>query len=49
MNKYLSLIVEGTVAAIVVAWVLSHSTEFGTVLSAVSQTATGSVRVLQGR
>ena len=42
-------IVEGTILAIVLAWVLTHATEFSSVANSTANVVTGSVRALQGR
>ena len=42
-------IIEGTILAIVLGWVLTHATEFSAVANSTANVVVGSVRALQGR
>ena len=42
-------IIEGTILAIVLGWVLTHATEFSNVANSTANVIVGSVRALQGR
>ena len=49
MGQYASRIIEGTLVAIVLLWVVVRNQEFGQVIKSVSSATVGSVKALQGR
>jgi hypothetical protein len=49
MNQTASYIVEMTVVAIVLGWVITRNRDFATVIGASTSAITGSVQALQGR
>ena len=44
----INYIIESTLTAIIVAWVLTHASQFNTVVTATRQAAVGSVQALWG-
>lgn len=49
MNGVASYIVESTLMAIIVAWVLTHASQFNTIVTATREASVGSVQALWAR
>lgn len=47
MGGTVAMIIEGTFTVIILAWILTHATEFGTVASSIGSVYTQSVKQLE--